>query len=136
MDKANFENQLKLFHTQQERIDFDNEIYKIYKKNISNGFCMFDGCSRRAVDSHAISKLSSLAHIVDKNNKLLSFCPKRTADDKELLIKEVGYNKATAFKGFCVEHEKLFKNIDNYVSADLKCPNFADLECPDFADRQ
>lgn len=75
--------------------------------------CMYPGCSQLAVNSHAISKQSSLGIIAD-NGKLLTLKSKRkdTEDFKQIKFTSEGIGEATTFKGFCEEHEKIFYSID------------------------
>ncbi|MBU3128487.1 hypothetical protein [Clostridium tagluense] len=103
------------FDSEKEQIKFDNkvnsEVNKYLSRKNNEMECMIEGCNKHAVNSHAISKMSSLAHISEGNN-LLSIKSQRNSIDKELKFKLISYNDATTFKGFCIEHEKLFENLD------------------------
>ena len=78
------------------------------------GKCMFPGCKSNAIHSHAISKKHYLLNICTEDGHVGAFMPKRNAETKEFEWKRVGINDATAFLGFCKEHDTgLFESIDN-----------------------
>lgn len=88
-----------------------------YLKNKNKYKCFCCNCNNDSVKSHAISKKSSLQHIADDKNKVLSFIKgKLYSTEGRLKVTPsdelFGVNEATTFKGFCTEHEKLFSNID------------------------
>ena len=108
------------FFEENEAKKFDCEFHKKtinYQKNKNKSKCLCKNCDNYAVGSHAISKKSSLKHIADDKNKVLTFSQSRLSSNDNKLnvtptIKEFGINESTTFNGFCTEHEKLFKNID------------------------
>jgi len=75
--------------------------------------CMFPECKNYAIKSHSISKNSSL-QLIAENGLLLH--PKVKRDDpspkKNIKFENIGINRASAFRGFCDEHEQLFYDID------------------------
>lgn len=73
--------------------------------------CIYTGCERYSIGSHSISKNSHIKNIAE-NGEVMSFCPIRQGDNKELLLKKVGINQASVFHGFCKEHDQLFQSID------------------------
>lgn len=73
--------------------------------------CMYKDCSRYSIDSHAISKNYHIKQIAE-NNVVMSFIPRRNAESKDLILDEVGVNKASVFQGFCKEHDEIFKSVD------------------------
>jgi len=103
----------------KEALILDNQIEKQLssyrsRKNKKHK-CMYKGCNNSAVNSHTISKKISLTSI-SENGHLKQFKSKRDyqkQNGKSLSNDTVGLNDATTFKGFCQNHEDLFKNLDN-----------------------
>lgn len=87
---------------------------KINKNNINakkKSKCMYKNCDRYSIGSHAVSKNYHIKQI-SENNVVMSFMPKRIEDSKELILQEVGVNNASVFRGFCKEHDDIFKSVD------------------------
>lgn len=106
----------KYFKDKKDLMDFNNKGFDIRNKYLgakNNSFnCSYTGCNCKGINSHTISKESSLRHI-SENDKLLAFIAKRDKDANITpRITKVGLNHATTFKGFCNTHEKLFTTID------------------------
>lgn len=90
------------------------KIEKDFKQKFKRKCCSAKGlfgieCSNRIIESHTISKSSSLKSIMNKDNKVygldLSFhgLAKRNGI---LSIKHFGINEASTFLGFCSNHDK------------------------------
>lgn len=91
---------------------FHNNLSKQLSRK-ANQKCFFPECPKRAINSHAISKQSSLDNIA-VNGKLFRPLSLRndSAEFKDIVFKEIGINKATTFKGFCQNHDSIFNTID------------------------
>ncbi len=100
---------------ERERRAHFEKVNKNFNKKLSRKNnkieCIYTGCSEYAINSHVISKELNLRHIAE-NGELLHFEPVRDSEKKELVLKNVGINEATTFKGFCKSHDDMFKNID------------------------
>lgn len=75
--------------------------------------CMFPECKKYAINSHSISKTSSL-QLISENGLLLHPKVKRNdpSPKKNIKFENIGINRASVFRGFCDEHEQLFYDID------------------------
>ena len=87
---------------------------QINKKNPSR--CLFPGCNNKAISSHSIQR-SLLKTIADKTNHVYRFYVNAefTYEGKiETVIEKVGIHKASAFEGYCNEHDtQIFLPIEN-----------------------
>lgn len=74
--------------------------------------CMYPECRNSAVNSHTISR-SILLNIAN-SGVVISPQVKRNDDSpvKRIVFEKIGINKASTFKGFCEEHEALFRSVD------------------------
>lgn len=90
------------------------KIEKDFKKKFKRKVCSAEGlfgieCSKKIIDSHTISKSSSLKSIMNKDNKVygldLSFHG-LNKNNGILGIKQFGINQASTFLGFCTNHDK------------------------------
>ncbi|WGE57159.1 cytoplasmic protein [Actinobacillus equuli] len=90
------------------------KIEKNFKQRFKRKCCSAKGlfgieCSNKIIESHTISKSSSLKSIMNKDNKVygldLSFHG-LTKNNGFLSIKEFGINEASTFLGFCSNHDK------------------------------
>ncbi|ABR33804.1 hypothetical protein [Clostridium beijerinckii] len=111
------------FKDDKERLKYNNEGFKLKNdyfsfKNNKMG-CLYESCTGKAVNSHSISKKSSLISICE-NNEVLACKSIRNKEELTFDFKRVGINEATTFKGFCGEHEKLFEKLDKEKIGDLK----------------
>jgi hypothetical protein len=81
--------------------------------------CLYPGCTRRSIFSHAISESISLATIAE-NGHLSTVVSRRHQNMKTLQFGAIGVHDATAFNGFCEDHDLLFSVLDNCEIADTK----------------
>ena len=93
-------------HKHFEAIDKKNRNLK------KSARCIYTGCENYSIGSHSISKNYHIKNIAE-NGKVMSFCPVRKGENKDLLVRNVGINDASVFHGFCKEHDELFQSIDN-----------------------
>ncbi|HAS3638466.1 TPA: hypothetical protein I6187_003447 [Vibrio cholerae] len=93
--------------------DFSNKLQNLMSRQAKHQ-CMYPGCNNLSINSHSISKVSSLERIAE-HGKLITVKSKR--DDsrqfKEMKFELIGVNEASAFKGFCKQHDEVFRHIDN-----------------------
>ncbi len=94
-------------------------LVKCQRAHASNPSCMInwvDKCSRKAINSHLISK-SSLMKIADKGHvTTYAFDLFNILNNPDPTFKEIGIGKASTFKGFCSHHDaSLFELIDRWV---------------------
>ena len=72
--------------------------------------CIYPGCKNKSVAfSHTISKSTFLKFISERQHVL---SPVLDFSQMKYIIKSVGINKASAFPGFCEEHENLFSDFE------------------------
>lgn len=111
---------IKIFD-EKKAMKIDRDFQKIvtdYIKNNNKCNCLYGDCINEAVNSHAISKKSSLKYITNDKNKVISFVKGKLFldEDGNLSVtpkkEPFGINESTTFCGFCTEHEALFKRID------------------------
>lgn len=95
----------------QEESKYFEMLDKKNKNRKKSARCIFTGCEKHSIGSHSISKNSHIKNIAE-NGEVMSFCPIRQGENKELLLKKVGINQASVFHGFCKEHDQLFQGID------------------------
>lgn len=103
----------------EQALEINNSIQKIQSKYFSkknnNKICMYSNCNNTAINSHAISKEQSL-RIISEYGKVFTFESKRQKEQingKTLGLELIGINDASAFKGFCIEHDKCFDILDS-----------------------
>lgn len=90
---------------------YEKNLKDILERNKS-WTCIYPNCTRKSIFSHAISKSNSLSTIAESQH-LKSLVSKRNSREKSLSIGDIGINDATAFNGFCLEHDGIFHEIDN-----------------------
>lgn len=97
----------------KDGVKFDNVMEDIVKKYFKNkhAYCMFPGCNMHAISSHSISKKISLSQIAE-DGKLFTIKSKRMYPDKEYGIGDKGIRDASAFMGFCKQHDEMFSSLD------------------------
>ena len=72
--------------------------------------CIYPGCNNKSVIySHTISKSTFLKFIAEKQHVLT---PAFDFQHRRFAMKSVGINKASAFPGFCEDHERLFFDFE------------------------
>lgn len=75
--------------------------------------CMYPGCRKNAVNSHSISKKSSLYRIAEDGKLITSKSKRNDAErNKKIKFENIVINIASTFKGFCNDHESIFFDID------------------------
>lgn len=74
--------------------------------------CLHSGCTQRSIFSHAISKAISLSVIAEEEH-LSTIDSRRQHDTRNLHFGPISIHDATAFNGFCEEHDALFSDLDN-----------------------
>ena len=105
---------IKVFKTKNEKQDFNNKGFKQYQDYFGSkkkGNCMFRGCTANAINSHAISKNSSL-NLISSNGDLMTIKSRRNANQWKMKFVNESINDATTFAGFCVSHDSLFCRLD------------------------
>lgn len=95
----------------KQQRNFFEMLEKKNKKRKKSAKCIYTGCEKSSIGSHSISKNSHIKNIAE-NGKVMSFCPTRKGENRELLLDNIGINNASVFHGFCKEHDDLFKSID------------------------
>jgi len=113
----NNQNSAVQWSSESERIKFDRMIEdtKRYLQYEKKRVCMFPGCNENAIDSHAISKRSSL-NLIAKNGNLQTIASRYSPLQKDMQFSKIGINQATCFKGFCEKHDtQLFANLDKGI---------------------
>lgn len=77
-------------------------------------YCSFSGCTnRKAIRAHSVSKSKHLKTIAkDSHVYWTHFDPFTTLPFEKKDLKLEGINRATTFRGFCAQHDKLFSEID------------------------
>ncbi|NBG93652.1 hypothetical protein [Pseudomonas sp. 9.1(2019)] len=80
-------------------------------KRSDKWICAYPGCTSKSVFSHAISKSISLDTIAEDGH-LQTIKSQRKGDVKDITFGPIGINDATAFNGFCSQHEALFDALD------------------------
>lgn len=99
----------------KENIDRDNKHERALKsilKRDGKWDCLYPGCTKKSIFSHAISKSISLATIAE-NGHLSTIESRRKGNEKNLQFGSVSVQDATAFNGFCETHDALFSPLDN-----------------------
>lgn len=80
--------------------------------------CLFPGCGKKAIRSHAIPRASLIEALAKKGklytlNQSFTSIYRQTSPYDPMEIVEVGVNRASVFKGFCQEHDtKLFAPVE------------------------
>ncbi|MNG43657.1 hypothetical protein D3C78_16950 [compost metagenome] len=92
-------------------VNHEKEEKKIFHKNKASKCCYFD-CNKTSIYSHIISKSISINEI-SENGHILKFLPQRNGDIKVPHFDLAGIQLNPAFNGFCIEHDGLFKPIDD-----------------------
>lgn len=93
------------------------DLIKIHRSFGNGQLCIlnaFEECKNKAIESHTIPK--NALNLISANGILISSQPNIMADSISKLIvnKEIGYKKASTFKGFCSHHDNIiFRDIDN-----------------------
>lgn len=89
----------------------EKNLNDILKRN-NSWKCIYPNCANNSIFSHAISRSNSLSTIAEGQH-LKSLVSKRNSREKYLSIGDIGINEATAFNGFCLQHDGIFHEIDN-----------------------
>jgi hypothetical protein len=95
-----------------ERANRHQKDVKAVLKRNRKWTCLHTGCTQRSIFSHAISKAISLSAIAEEEH-LSTIESRRQYDTKTLHFGPISILDATAFNGFCEEHDALFSNLDN-----------------------
>jgi hypothetical protein len=80
--------------------------------------CLFPGCNKKAIRSHAIPRASLIEAIAQNGvlytiNQSYTTVYRKTSPHDPMEIVAVGVNKASVFRGFCQEHDtKLFAPVE------------------------
>lgn len=90
------------------------KIEKDFKQKFKRKCCSAKGlfgidCSNKIIESHTVSKSSSLKSIMNKDNKVYGFDLSfhgLVKNNGILSIKKLGINEASTFLGFCSNHDK------------------------------
>ncbi|WP_221613017.1 hypothetical protein [Pseudomonas cichorii] len=106
------ENYFKDFH-----FSFISEREQSRKKK---GKCIIHDCDKRCVSSHTIPESAVLKRIAHQKEVLY---PKIDAQLGVYQCKPINIGKASAFPGFCTEHEKLFSGFE--TNGDFEDPSIA-----------
>jgi len=81
--------------------------------------CAYPGCTGKSIFSHAISRSISLGAIAEDGH-LQTIKSLRKGDVKEITFGLIGVHDATAFNGFCNQHDALFAALDTRKIEDAK----------------
>lgn len=106
------ENYFRQFH-----YSFVSEREQARKKK---GKCIMPDCNKRCVLSHTIPESAVLKRVSHKKDV---YYPAYDAKLSGYVCKSINIGKASAFPGFCVDHEKLFSGFE--ISGDFKDPSIA-----------
>ncbi|MBW2570123.1 MAG: hypothetical protein JRE47_12360 [Deltaproteobacteria bacterium] len=92
--------------------------YKKNKIHRQSRRCIYPKCTKRTIKkSHSIPKSASL-NIISENGHVLKPDFDEYGKELKVKIKSVGINNASAFPGFCEEHERLFSIYENDAKID------------------
>ncbi|QQQ51610.1 hypothetical protein JJQ97_05065 [Pseudomonas syringae] len=80
-------------------------------KRSGRWICAYPGCTSKSIFSHAISKSISLGAIAEDGH-LQTIKSQRKGDVKDITFGLIGIHDATAFNGFCSQHDALFAALD------------------------
>lgn len=80
-------------------------------KRSNKWICAYPGCTNKSIFSHAISKSISLGAIAEDGH-LQTIKSQRKDDVKDITFGPISINDATAFNGFCIQHDALFAALD------------------------
>lgn len=80
-------------------------------KRSKKWICAYPGCNSKSIYSHAISKSISLGAIAEDGH-LQTIKSQRKGDVKDIIFGPIGIHDATAFNGFCSQHDALFAALD------------------------
>ncbi|WP_239670052.1 hypothetical protein, partial [Pseudomonas aeruginosa] len=72
----------------------------------SKWVCVYPGCDEKSIYSHAVSESISLSTI-SENGHLLTIKSQRKGDLKELSFGKISMHDASAFNGFCNQHDDI-----------------------------
>jgi hypothetical protein len=100
----------------QNFINYSRTLYQSYFNNIGlhrkSRECVFPNCSAQSIKkSHSIPKTSSLLNIVS-NGHLLKPEFDLTSDIPLIKMQRIGIKNASAFPGYCEEHENIFQTLE------------------------
>ncbi|SFW69480.1 hypothetical protein [Pseudomonas sp. NFACC04-2] len=84
------------------------------------GKCIIPDCTDRCVSSHTIPESAVLKRVAHANEVLY---PEYNAQLKVYECKPINIKKASAFPGFCVQHESIFSGFE--VNGDFEDPSIA-----------
>ncbi len=70
-------------------------------------------CARKIIRAHTIQRKGILRHILDSSQHCLTFKEPNNDQSNLPIPKEVGWRNATAFFGFCEDHDRLFSEIED-----------------------
>lgn len=100
---------------EKNRMNLNNSFRNTQKQiNNKKHICLYPNCNKTAVDSHSQQRKRSLLSIA-KNNKVyalnadLGHSYDFKTDEFKISYKLTGIRLASTFKGFCEEHESIFK---------------------------
>ncbi|HGM4916816.1 hypothetical protein [Pseudomonas aeruginosa] len=85
----------------------------------SKWVCVYPGCDEKSIYSHAVSESISLSTI-SENGHLLTIKSQRKGDLKELSFGKISMHDASAFNGFCNQHDDIFRSLDTQEIQDAR----------------
>lgn len=80
-------------------------------KRSGKWICAYPSCTSKSIFSHAISKSISLGAIAEEGH-LQTIKSQRKGDVKDIIFGPISIHDATAFNGFCSQHDALFASLD------------------------
>lgn len=97
--------------------DFPQDIGKHFHSKIRKSYadtraCYITGCSRKPINAHSITNNRLLKVISDDGDVMYMSTEQLQFGGRPDFV-PTGRRKATAFPGFCDEHDKIFHPIDN-----------------------
>lgn len=97
-----------------ENANHEKRFQKFRARKANNSIlCMIDGCECPAIQSHTISEKCYLSNIAIDGH-LLRFEPRDNKLERKLVLRPVGIQNATVFKGYCSQHDNvIYTEIDN-----------------------
>ncbi len=105
---------------EENRMNLNNSFRNTQKQiNKKKHICLYPNCDKIAVSSHSQQRNRSLLSIAGKNNKVyvlnadLGHSYDFKTDEFKILYKLTGIGLASTFKGFCEEHESIFKLFED-----------------------
>lgn len=98
----------------KENAEHEKHLQKFKSRKANNSIhCMIEGCDHPAIQSHSISKQCYLENIATEGH-LVRFEPRDNKLERKLVLRTIGINDATVFKGYCSQHDNtIYEEIDN-----------------------